>query len=51
MEIKNKEFIVDSFIDEYDGKTKWFVLIDRDFETEQDAKNFVTVIKLNLEKN
>ena len=48
MNIDDKEFIVDSFYDEADNITKWFILIDRDFDTKKDAENFVTVLKLNL---
>ena len=48
MNIADKEFIIDSFYDEIDNVTKWFVLLDKDFDTEKDAENFVTVLKLNL---
>ena len=46
--IYDKEFIVDSFFDECDNIKKWFILIDRDFDTKKDAENFVKVIKLNM---
>jgi len=44
-----KEFIIETYWDEDKEVEKYFILIDRDFDTKKDAEDFVKVIKLNME--